>query len=90
MDNDKKLYKITKLGPVDNPRDVNSAAGEGVHIGYYTGLPLVGGKFLLNPFSLKRGERGFVTSRITKIIDDKTFETLNSVYSYEPYNDGQR
>ena len=51
MDNDKKLYKITKLGPVDNPRDVNSAAGEGVHIGYYTGLPLVGGKFLLDTFS---------------------------------------
>lgn len=88
MDSDKKLYKITKLRSVDNPKDIDSDFGESApfHIGYYTEEPIIGERFLLTYYSSEMGKRGISTSKVTKIINDKTFETLNSVYSYEPFN----
>jgi len=88
MDNDKKIYKITKLGPVQNPYHINSNFGESMpyHTGFFVEDPKVGERFTLYGISDHPGDRGISTSAVVKIIDEKTFETLNSVYSYEPYN----
>lgn len=81
------LYKITKLGSVDNPFHKDSTFGESqpFHLGWFTEAPEVGYRFWLRPYSLEPGERGIDTSPVTKIVDEKTFHTLNSIYQYEPY-----
>lgn len=80
-----KLYKITKLGSVENPHHENSTFGESMpyHLGYFINPPEIGERFNLQPYSYKRGEEGISTSAVTKIIDENTFETLNSVYRFE-------
>jgi hypothetical protein len=86
--NTPKLYKITKLGVATKAKHPESDFGQSApfHIGYYTGAPIVGENFRLDAYSLFHGEKGILTSTVTRIINDNTFETLNSVYQYEPYN----
>lgn len=81
------IYKITKLGSVENPYNKNSAYGESMlfHLGIYEGQPIVGERFNLSPISYENGKRGISTSAVTKIIDENTFETMNSVYKIEKY-----
>jgi hypothetical protein len=81
------IYKITKIGKSENPFHKNSDFGESFpfHLGIFTEEPKVGQRFRLNPFSPNPGERGIDTTQVVKIIDESTFETLNSIYKYEKY-----
>ncbi len=76
-------YKITKLGNVDNPKHKNSNFGESkeFHVGYFVENPVIGQSFILIGFNY--ANQGIITSKVTKIIDENTFETLNSVYKFE-------
>lgn len=78
-----KVYKITKLGKVKNPRHKDSTYGESkpYHLGFYTKEPTIGERFEL--YAINSENRGISTSRVTKIIDSTTFETLNSIYQIE-------
>lgn len=80
--------KITKLRSVENPHSKNSTFGESAdfHLGMFSDYPYVGERFNLYPFSSNYEERGISTSPVTKILDDNTFETLNSVYKWEFLN----
>jgi hypothetical protein len=77
-------YKITKLKAVDNP--THSSFGYGDLEEYYEGIftkePIIGERFNLQPITSfgKHHLGGISTSPVTKIIDENTFETLNSVY----------
>lgn len=79
-----KKYRITKIDSVDNP-STESHFGESkeFHVGYFVAPPKEGERFQLIGFSFQN--EGIITSTVTKIIDDSTFETKNSVYKYEPY-----
>ena len=79
------IYKITKLGSGENPYSKHSDFGESMpfHLGIFTQEPIVGERFNLLGTSNKYGEQGISTSPVTKIIDENTFETLNSVYKIE-------
>ena len=78
-----KKYKITKLRAVDNP--VHGSIGYGDLEPYYecifTKKPTIGERFNLKPINERKPHLGGIsTSPVTKIIDENTFETLNSVY----------
>ena len=85
-----KQYKITKLGSVENPYHKNSIYGdlEDYYLGYFTKEPKIGERFNLTPIKSfgKPYLGGISTSPVTKIIDDNTFETLNSIYKWEEYD----
>lgn len=80
-------YKITKLADVENPYHKNSDFGfsKPFHLGFFVKNPVVGERFNLYPIDIIN--RGISTSPVTKIIDESTFETLNSVYKFEPYTE---
>ena len=76
-------YRIRKLKAVDNP--VHGSIGYGDfephYEGYFTKKPIIGERFNLQPInSVSHHLGGISTSPVTKIIDENTFETLNSVY----------
>ena len=76
-------YKIKKLKAVENP--VHGSIGYGDfephYEGYFTKKPIIGERFNLQPInSVSHHLGGIPTSPVTKIIDENTFETLNSVY----------
>lgn len=77
-------YRIKKLKAVDNP--THSSIGYGDLEDYYEGIftkePIIGKRFNLLPITSfgKPHLGGISTSPVTKIIDENTFETLNSVY----------
>jgi hypothetical protein len=80
-------YRIKKLKAVDNP--VHGKYGYGDLEPYYEGIfikkPTIGERFNLMPimFHSPLNEPhlgGISTSPVIKIIDENTFETLNSVY----------
>jgi len=77
-------YKITKLRAVDNPKHGNYGYGdlEDYYEGYFTKEPTIDERFNLLPITSfgKPHLGGISTSLVTKIIDENTFETLNSVY----------
>lgn len=79
------IYKITKLGSVDKPHDPFSDYGDSkeYHTGIFLGEPVIGERFELYPCSDR--DSGISTSPVTKIIDENTFETMNSVYRYEEF-----
>jgi len=87
----KKIYKISKVKSVDNPYHKNSNYGDlqDYYLGYFIKEPVVGEKFNLYPISTygKPYLAGINTSPVNKIIDENTFETLNSIYKYEEYNE---
>ena len=80
------VYKITKIGKVENPVHPNSDFGESkeFHVGGFIKNPVIGERFNLGYIDYQNG--GISTSYVRKIIDDNTFETLNSIYRYEPLN----
>lgn len=76
-------YKITKLKAVDNPK--HGKFGYGDLEDYYEGIfvkePTINERFNLLPIHWSKSHLGGIsTSPVTKIIDENTFETLNSVY----------
>lgn len=79
-------YRIKKLRSVENPYHENSNFGESKewHVGMFVKEPQVGERFNLYPLDFRGG--GISTSPVVDIIDENTFETLNSVYYYEKYN----
>lgn len=83
----KKLYKITKLGKVDNPVHKFSDYGNIPRIGQFTKQPTIGERFELYPIGWKPELAGISTSPITEIIDEFTFKTLNSIYKIEEYKE---
>lgn len=80
------VYKITKIGKVENPVHPHSDFGESrdFHVGIFIKNPVIGERFNLGYINYQNG--GISTSYVAKIIDDSTFETLNSIYRYEPLN----
>lgn len=78
-----KRVKVTKLGPVDNPRDGIYGYGDTLpyHIGEYTTHPVIGERFLARGLSF--AEEGIITSLVTEIINENEFKTLNSHYKWE-------
>ena len=85
-------YKITKLRAVDNP--VHGSIGYGdlepYYEGYFTKKPIIGERFNLQPISsVSHHLGGISTSPVTKIIDENTFETLNSVYRIDKIIDNE-
>jgi len=85
-----KLYKITKLGKVTNPFNPNSDYGDSLpyFIGVYTTAPKVGKCFNLLPLGFDNPKyHGIRTSLVTKRLSNNTFETMNSIYKIEPYNE---
>ena len=87
-----KRYRITKLKAVDKP--VHDKFGYGDLEDYYEGVfikePTIGERFNLLPISPARHYLGGIsTSPVTKIIDENTFETLNSVYRIDKIIDNE-
>ena len=76
-------YRIKKLKAVDNPTHGSFGYGdlEPHYEGYFTKKPTIGERFHLLPIHWSNLHLGGIsTSPVTKIIDENTFETLNSVY----------
>ena len=85
-------YKITKLKAVDNPVHGKHGYGdlEPHYEGYFTKKPIIGERFNLQPISsVSHHLGGISTSPVTKIIDENTFETLNSVYRIDKIIDNE-
>ena len=85
-------YRIKKLKAVDNP--VHGSIGYGDfephYEGYFTKKPIIGERFNLQPInSVSHHLGGISTSPVTKIIDENTFETLNSVYRIDKIIDNE-
>ena len=86
-------YRIKKLKAVDNP--VHGRIGYGDfephYEGYFTKEPIVGERFNLYPITSFGNPHlgGISTSPVTKIIDENTFETLNSVYRIDKIIDNE-
>ena len=85
-------YRIKKLKAVDNPRHGKFGYGdlEPHYEGYFTKKPIIGERFNLQPInSISHHLGGISTSPVTKIIDENTFETLNSVYRIDKIIDNE-
>lgn len=86
-------YRIKKLKAVDNP--VHGSIGYGdledYYEGYFTKEPIIDERFNLLPITSfgKPYLGGISTSPVTKIIDENTFETLNSVYKINKIIDNE-
>lgn len=76
-------FKLVKLGNSENPLHPESKFGNSkTHIGYSDTLPATGSTFSLVP-SLE-DTLGIRTSTVVSVnLEDKTFNTLNSVYQWE-------
>lgn len=86
-------YKIKKLKAVENPTHGSFGYGdlEDFYEGFFTKEPVIGERFNLIPISNwgKPHLGGISTSPVTKIIDENTFETLNSVYQIEKIKENE-
>ena len=85
-------YRIKKLKAVDNPRHGKFGYGdlEPYYEGIFTKEPIVGERFNLLPIHPAKPHLGGIsTSPVTKIIDENTFETLNSVYRIDKIIDNE-
>lgn len=81
-----KYVKLTKIGNVSNPYHKNSTFGESKphHVGICHEDPIVGERYNLYPFEFDGNIYGGIsTSIVSKILDNNTFETMNSVYRWE-------
>lgn len=70
-----KLTKIKSLLEGSHPNNIEEGC---VETGYATKEPTIGQSFYISDNS-----KWFATSIVTKILDDNTFETMNSVYKWE-------
>ena len=86
-------YKITKLKAVDNPKHNKFGYGdlEDHYEGVFIKEPTIGERFNLYPITSFGNPHlgGISTSPVTKIIDENTFETLNSVYRIDKIIDNE-
>jgi len=85
-------YRIKKLKAVDNPKHGKFGFGdlEDHYEGIFTKEPIIGERFHLLPIHpAKHHLGGILTSVVTKIIDENTFETLNSVYRIDKIIDNE-
>lgn len=75
------IIRISKIGKVDNPiAESNFGDSQEFFQGETESVPTVGDCFSLNPSS--ESPTGIMTTRVMKVTDT-TFETRNSVYSWE-------
>ncbi len=72
------FVRLIKIKESSNPLHPNNIEEGRVEIGFMNDEPEIG-----KPFLITNGRRWFRTSTVQKIIDDNTFETLNSVYKIE-------
>lgn len=79
--------KLTKIGTVQNPMHLDSDYGNSqpFFIGEALAEPTIGQSFKVYPNGNDKYD--IVTSRVTKIVDAITFQTLNSVYKWEIITD---
>lgn len=85
-------YRIRKLKAVENPKHGKFGYGdlEPYYEGIFTKAPIIGERFNLLPIHPARHYLGGIsTSPVTKIIDENTFETLNSVYRIDKIIDNE-
>lgn len=77
------VIKVTKIGRVDNPVHPWNDFGESLpfHLGFFIKEPVVGERFNVGYINYKA--QGISTSMVTKIINENTFETCNSIYKWE-------
>lgn len=68
--------ELTKIKESDNPRHPNNIEEGFVISGEMIDAPKVGNAFWVG--------HGWRTSLVVKVIDDTTFETMNSVYRIKP------
>lgn len=78
-----EYISVRKIGKVLKPNDPFSSFGDSKkeHIGLFIKLPEEGEKFILQGTS--DHEEGIITSVVTKIISDNTFQTQNSIYQWD-------
>lgn len=72
--------KLTKLRDVPKPDYPNNRPIGEITEGNMTNRPMVGQVFILTETNRSGW---FQTSTVTKIVNDHTFETLNSVYVWQ-------
>ncbi len=81
--NKKQVCKITKIESLNK----ESTYGDIPRYGIFQKPPKIGNCFILLPISYSKQQfRGIITSNVTKIIDENTFATKNSIYKYETTN----
>lgn len=78
-DPNKTKVKLTKLKESDNPRHANNIEVGFEKTGKFIAPPQVGKPFWIDTY--------WATSNVTEIIDEKTFRTLNSIYTYETWEE---
>ena len=78
-----EYVSVRKIGKVLKPHDSFSTFGDSKkeHIGLFIKVPQKGEKFMVQGVSDQ--EEGIITSVVTKIVSDNTFETQNSIYKWE-------
>jgi hypothetical protein len=80
---DQLFVKITKLEELPEAQHpLNISVGR-ILYGLFEEEPQQNFHFRLSAVSNMPGQRGITTSRITEIIDDNHFKTLNSLYKWE-------
>lgn len=77
-------YQLTKISTLEKPYRDSNHIEDGIVITGKLMSPITVGKSVIVTDYTKDLE--FRTSRITKIINDNTFQTLNSLYELLPVN----
>ena len=77
-----EYISVRKIGKVNNPINLNSNFGESKdeHIGLFVKLPEEGEIFIAQGVSYH--EEGIRTTPVTKVINNNTFQTQNSIYQW--------
>jgi len=75
----KRIVILEKIGEVESPKHEGGYPIGHIARGTLSKLPEVGERFIVG--NTKHGD-WFVTSDVTRLIDENTFETLNSIYKY--------
>ena len=78
-----EYISVKKIRTVVKPTDPFSDFGDSKdeHIGLFVKVPQEGEKFIVQGVSYH--EEGIITSAVTKIISDNTFQTQNSIYQWD-------
>ena len=78
-----EYISVKKIGTVLKPSDPFSDFGDSKdeHIGLFVKLPEEGEIFIAQGISYH--EQGITTTPVTKIINNNTFETFNSIYKWD-------
>lgn len=75
------VVELIKLEDSEWPESLNIDVGS-INLGFFVEEPKVGQRFIINPISYRYNERGLSTSLVRRVIDDNTFETVNSIYKW--------